>query len=170
MIHSFPLWEAGPGLDAAAVRGGAPQTTLRLPTRGDGAGPTPPARTISSVAPGTWAESSGVVFMWQSKASSGIPERRLRIVFIRDLNPWPAAGPKGGETTVARAGFADPRNNPPCFQAAVLTASQKTGAPSQVTAPRYLLFTLTVLQTSDFLIHSSPPPGIHILFKYRNLN
>lgn len=95
--------------------GGRPaeQTTLCFPTRGDLAGPTPSARTISSVAPGSWAESSGVVFMWQSKASSGIPERLLRIHF----HPWPQimarTRPQRREATVAPAEFADLPNNPP---------------------------------------------------------
>lgn len=91
----------------------AEQTTLCFPTRGDLAGPTPSATTISLVAPGSWAESSGVVFMWQSKASSGIPERLLRIRF----HPWPQImarpRPQRREAMLAWAELADLRNNPP---------------------------------------------------------
>lgn len=63
------LGEAVAGAAGRALGAGDPL----FPQEGDWAGPTPSARTISSVAPGSWAESSGVVFMWQSKAPSGIP-------------------------------------------------------------------------------------------------
>lgn len=53
------------------------------------AGPTPSARTSSSVAPGSWAGSSGAVFMWPSKAPSGIPGQLRRIHF----HPWPQTMP-----------------------------------------------------------------------------
>lgn len=113
----------------------------------------------------------GVVFMWQSKASSGIPGRLLRIHF----HPWPQTmpcpRPQRWEATVTQAEFADLWNHQPWyFRSIKQRATLKAGVPSQVTAPRYLPFMLTILQTSEFLIHSSPPPGIHILFKYRNLN
>lgn len=59
------------------------------PGRKDLASPTPSPSTTSSVAPGSWAGSSGVVFMWQSKTSSGIPGQLVRIRFSR----WPQTMP-----------------------------------------------------------------------------
>lgn len=145
------------------------QATLCLPNREDWASPTPSPRSISSVAPGSWAGSSGVVFMWPGRAPSGIPGRLLRIHFHRDLKPFFVPDPQR-----QRPLWPEQSSLTSGTTRLVISAKQNTtekaGVTWQVTAPRYLPFTLTVFQTSEFLIHSSPPPGIHILFKYRNLN
>lgn len=114
------------------------------PGRKDLASPTPSPSTTSSVAPGSWAGSSGVVFMWQSKTSSGIPGQLVRIRFHADLKPCLVPDPKGrGHCGLSRVHW--PLE--PAFQS---MRKSRTGlreqvfSPSQVTAPRFLLSTLTV--------------------------